>query len=316
MSFSRSLLLENMMRDVMIASNHTLKSFKIGFLLAAGGTSLFALKSIFVKLAYAQGIDTDTLLLMRMLFAAPFYIIILLWSWNSKDCIKPINSEYRRIIALGFIGYYLSSWLDLEGLNYISAQLERMTLYTYPIMTTLLGALLLKEKISKQIMIALVLTYSGVIVLYAHEATVDSVYASLGVILVVLSALVFAFYVIYSKALINRLGSRLFTSIAMLSSTVFVMLHFGITHRFSNLHINNNAIIYALLLAIFSTVLPSFMMTEAIARIGAARTSIMGTLGPIITIGLAILWLDEPFGIYHILGIALVMLGIGFLSKQ
>ena len=131
----------------------------------------------------------------------------------------------------------------------------------------------------------------------------------------VLSALLFAFYVVYSKALINRLGSRLFTSIAMLSSTVFVILHFALTHNINGLHVNNAALLYALLLAIFSTVLPSFMMTEAIARIGAARTSIMGTLGPIITISLAIIWLDEPFGLYHLLGIALVMLGIGFLSK-
>ena len=303
------------MRDTILASTPTVQPFKMGFLLAAGGTSLFALKSIFVKLAYTQGVDTATLLLLRMLFAAPFYLFILIWLWAKPECVKPSKIEYQRIIALGFLGYYLSSWLDLEGLNYISAQLERMTLYTYPIMTTLLGALLLKEKISKQIVIALALTYSGVIVLYAHEAKVNSHNASLGISLVVLSALLFAFYVVYSKALINRLGSRLFTSIAMLSSTVFVILHFALTHNINGLHVNNAALLYALLLAIFSTVLPSFMMTEAIARIGAARTSIMGTLGPIITISLAIIWLDEPFGLYHLLGIALVMLGIGFLSK-
>jgi drug/metabolite transporter (DMT)-like permease len=304
------------MRDAIQTHAHTNQSFKVGFLLAAGGTGLFALKSIFVKLAYAQGIDSATLLLLRMLFAAPFYLIILRWVWIQSTCIKPIKSEYQRIIFLGFIGYYLSSWLDLEALNYISAQLERMTLYTYPIMTTLLGAFLLKEKISKQIIIALILTYSGVLVLYAHEAKLNSSHASLGISLVVLSALLFSFYVVYSKALINRLGSRLFTSIAMLSSTVFVILHFAFTHSFSALHISNLAIIYALLLAVFSTVVPSFMMTEAIARIGAARTSIMGTLGPIITIGLAIICLDEAFGLYHVLGIALVMAGIGFLSKK
>jgi drug/metabolite transporter (DMT)-like permease len=306
------------MRDALIPSNQTVQPFKMGFILAAGGTSLFALKSIFVKLAYAQGIDSATLLLLRMLFAAPFYLIILVWVWTKPEQIKPIKTEYQRIIALGFSGYYLSSWLDFEGLNYISAQLERMTLYTYPIMTTLLGAVLLKEKISKQIIIALALTYSGVMVLYAHEANVNvnSTHTGLGMSLVVLSALIFSFYVVYSKALINRLGSRLFTSIAMLSSTVFVLLHFALTHNISNLHINHAAISYALLLAIFSTVLPSFMMTEAIARIGAARTSIMGTLGPIITIGLAIICLDEPFGLYHLLGIALVMVGISFLSKS
>ena len=304
------------MRDVSLDEANSPTNMKIGLFLAAGGTGLFALKSIFVKLAYTQGVDSTTLLMLRMLLSAPFYALILLWLWYKPHTIKPRLIDSQRIIVLGFMGYYLSSWLDLEGLNYISAQLERMTLYTYPIMTTLLGWLLIKEPINKQIVWALILTYTGVMLLYAHEAKLHDSHTTLGISLVALSALLFSFYVVYSKALINRLGSGLFTSIAMLVSTVFVILHFIVTHSFSDLHVSLAAAIYALLLAIFSTVLPSFMMTEAIARIGAARTSIMGTLGPIITIGLAVIWLDESFSIYHFAGVALVMLGISFLSKR
>lgn len=290
--------------------------FRIGLLLAFGGTALFALKSIFIKLAYAQGVDTVTLLTLRMLVAAPFYLGVLLWLLYKTSLIKPTVSDRWMMVGLGCIGYYLSSLLDMQGLNYISAQLERLMLYTYPIMTTLLGWLLFREAITKRIMLALVLTYSGVLLLYAHEAKLSGSHVTLGVALVAAAALIFAFYVVFSKQVIGRIGSPLFTSVAMLASTVFVFIHFLFTHSFSALWVNSTAWFYALLLGFFSTVLPSFMLSEAIGRIGSARASIMGSSGPIITILLAVLFLNEPFGWTHLIGMALVMLGVSLLGKK
>lgn len=294
--------------------NYQLRS---GLILAIVGTALFALKSIFIKLAYQQGVDTTTLLTLRMVIALPFYIGMLIWLLQgSRQKSLPTRKEMLAIAALGFIGYYLSSWLDMEALNYISAQLERLTLYTYPIMTTFLGWLILKETINRKIILALFLTYTGVVVLYAQEASVTGAQATIGVLLVAVAAFNFSLYVVLSKGLITRIGSRLFTSLAMLASTIFVLIHFSITNQMSDLVINRYAWFYAGLLAFFSTVLPSFLVSEAIARIGAGKTSIVGSAGPVFTIALAVIWLDEAFGWTHLAGMLLVMLGVMVLSKR
>ncbi len=290
--------------------------FQSGLLLAIIGTALFSIKSIFIKLAYQEGVDTTTLLSLRMLIALPFYLLILIWLLRKPETKKPLPKEFLAIFGLGFIGYYLSSYLDLEGLNYISAQLERLTLYTYPIMTALLSWFFLREVITKRLMFALVLTYTGVLLLYLHESMLTGINATIGVVLVAAAALSMSFYLVLSKKIISNLGSSLFTSIVMLSSTVFVLIHFLFTNEIQDLLINNTAWIYVFMLAIFSTVLPSFMINEAIARIGAARTTIVGTVGPIFTIILAVFLLGEPFGWVHLAGVLLVIFGVSLLGKK
>lgn len=306
---------ETIMREA-TSDDSTQRHFHFGLLLAVVGTALFALKSIFIKLTYLEGVDTTTLLTLRMLIALPFYLAMLGWLLAKPHTTKPLPPELAAIMGLGFMGYYLASWLDMQGLHYISAQLERLTLYTYPIMTTVLGWLLLREKVTRRIALALVFTYGGVMLLYSHEARLGGSQTSLGVLLVAGAALTFSCYVVFSKRLIGKLGSRLFTSIAMLSSTLFVFIHFLATHDLKDLSVTPTAWGYAVLLAIFSTLLPSFMVSEAIARIGAARTSIVGTAGPIFTILLAVALLGEPFGWFHLAGMALVMFGVSLLGKQ
>lgn len=303
------------MRDSTSSEDEQQRVLRSGLLLAVAGTALFALKSIFIKLAYQYGVDTTTLLTLRMLIALPFYLGILLWLWHKPTVNKPLGREWLAVFALGFLGYYLASWLDMEGLNYISAQLERLTLYTYPIITTLLGWLFLKELITWRIVVALLFTYSGIMVLYGYEATQNAEQATTGVLLVAAAALSFSCYVVLGKRYINKLGSRLFTSIAMLASTVYVLIHFFLTHSWQDLLINDAAWVYAFLLAIFSTLLPSYMVSEAIARVGAARTSIVGTAGPVFTIGIAVIVLGEPFGWFHLAGMLLVIFGVSLLRK-
>lgn len=292
------------------------RSMLLGLLFAFGGTALFALKSIFIKLAYAQGVDTVTLLALRMLVAAPFYLAVLVWLLYKVKVPRPTATDLRSIILLGCLSYYFSAYFDMQSLNYISAQLERLMLYTYPIMTTLLGWLLLREAITPRIVGALVLTYLGVLFLYAYEAKLGGANVSYGALLVTLSALLFAIYLVYSKKVMSRVGSPLFTSIAMLSATFFVLLHFFFTHPLSALLVSSTAWFYALLLGFFSTVLPSFMLSEAVARVGASRASIMGTAGPMITILLAVVFLGEPFGWAHLVGMVLVMLGVSLLGRK
>lgn len=296
--------------------NNQQDNFQSGLLLAIAGTALFSMKSIFIKLAYQEGVDTVTLLSLRMLIALPFYLLILIWLLRKSEIQKPLPKQFIAIFGLGFIGYYLSSYLDLEGLNYISAQLERLTLYTYPIITALLSWLFLGEVITKRLVLALVLTYTGVSLLYFHESMLTGINASIGVVLVIAAAFSISFYMVLSKKIISKLGSSLFTSIAMISSTVFVLIHFLLTNEIQDLLINNTAWIYVFMLAIFSTVLPSFMINEAIARIGAAKTTIVGTVGPIFTVILAVFLLAEPFGWIHLAGVLLVIFGVSLLGKK
>lgn len=290
--------------------------FQLGLFLAIVGTALFALKSIFIKFAYQAGVDTVTLLTLRMLIALPFYVLILLWLLQKEQVKPPASKQLWQIIGLGFLGYYLASYLDMAGLNYISAQLERLTLYTYPIITTLLGWLILKEMITRKIIAALILTYSGIILLYQHEAVKIGFDAHIGVALVAAAALSFSLYVVLGKALILSVGSRLFTALAMLASSAFVVIHFLALYPLEQLWVSAEVFMYAFLLATVSTLLPSFMVAEAIARIGAARTSILGTAGPVFTIILAVFLLDEPFGWLHLVGLLLVISGVSLLGKK
>lgn len=286
-----------------------------GLILAVLGTALFALKSIFIKYAYGHGVDTTTLLALRMLIAMPFYLAMLAWLFMRSAVKKPERTDFGSILLLGFFGYYLASYLDLLGLNYITAQLERLTLYTYPILTTVLSAIILRELINRRVVTALALTYAGVFLLYWKESLGDGGDTSLGVALVMGSALSYSIYIVLAKPYITRLGSELFTSLAMLASTIYVIIHFSLTHPIGDLIINREAWIYAFLLAFVSTVLPSYLVAEAVARIGAARTSIVGTAGPVVTILLAVVLLDEPFGLFHLVGMSMILIGVGLLRK-
>ncbi|MEA3404909.1 MAG: DMT family transporter [Pseudomonadota bacterium] len=287
----------------------------IGFFLAILGTALFSVKSIFIKLAYVEGLDTDSVLMLRMAIALPVYLLIMVWLTKQKTT-PNLEGTLLKITFLGFIGYYLSSWLDLKGLEMISAQLERLTLFTYPIMVSLLGALFFKTPITRKLLGALILTYGGLVIAFYQELGFSGEQTGLGTFLVFLAALSFSFYVLFGKKLIHQVGSLWFTSLAMAISSGFVLLHYLLFNDFSDLEVSSMAWLWLFLLAIISTVIPSFMISEAIARIGPAQTGIIGTLGPMVTIVLAVWVLQEPFGFWHAVGLVLVVSGVSWLSYQ
>lgn len=287
----------------------------VGFVYAFLGTMMFSFKSIFIKLAYAQGLNTDSVLMLRMAISLPIYLVIIAYLYKKNSTSKKaIKQSFPLIVLLGFIGYFLASWLDLKGLEYISAGLERLTLFTYPIFVTILGALFFKTPIKKKIVITLVLTYLGLWIIFNQEAVIDSSSASLGIGFVLLSALSYSFYVLLSKNVIHKIGSLWFTALAMSVSSVFVLVSYGLFLDWESLLVTKQAWIMVVSLAIISTVIPSFMISEAIAKIGTAQTGIVGTLGPVITIVLAVIILNEPFTTYHMIGISLVMIGVMLLT--
>ena len=304
-----------------LTSESNTRNFRLGLFFAVAGTALFSLKSILIKLAFQEGVDATTFLALRMLIAFPFYLLILMYAIKTRPEKAQLFSKKDAvlILGLGFLGYYLASYLDFKGLMHISAQLERLTLFTYPIMVALLSWLFFKQKITLNVFISLLVSYVGVSFLFFNEKPAQSMVDGqvfTGTLLVACAALSFALYVIFSKAFISRLGSLIFTSVAMSSSLVFILIHFFITHNLSDLNVSPRLWFLASLLAIFSTLIPSFFTSEAIHRIGATRTSIMGTLGPVVTIILAVNLLGEKFGLPQVIGLILVLFGVSLLRAK
>jgi len=287
-----------------------------GFLLAIVGTALFSLKSIFIKLSYIEGLNADSVLMLRMAVSLPIYLSILIWLIKRPEKTpESLGQNVLKIIFLGFIGYFLSSWLDLKGLEYVSAQLERLTLFSYPILVALLGAVFFKTPLTKNIVISLLVTYTGVWVVFYQESSLSGDNVVLGTLLVFSAALSFSIYVLMGKKVIHKVGSLWFTSIAMIVSSMFVLFYFAAFIDHSNLSVTGLAWLWIILLAIFSTVIPSFMIAESIAKIGPAQTGVIGTLGPMITILLAVILLNEPFTFFHAFGIILVISGVTVLAR-
>lgn len=292
--------------------------FWIGFALASLGTALFSLKSILIKLAYEAGSNSESVMLLRMLMAAPIYGLIALYLWRKHTHLQQHNrlSIWLKIAWVGFLGYYLSSWLDLKGLEMISAQLERLMLFTYPIMVALLGWMFFKQPLTRKLILSIAISYLGIALIYTQEISFSGDNTALGTLLVWLAATSFALYVLFSKSLIQQVGSLWFTSVVMLISSVFVVAHYGVMYDWQDLLLTSEILWLTFLLAIFSTVIPSFMISEAIARIGPAQTGVVGTLGPIVTIVLAVLILNEPFSGFHLAGFGMVLLGVGILTLR
>ena len=289
-----------------------------GFLFAIAGTMLFSLKSIFIKLAFIEGIDTTTVMFLRMTIAFPFYVAILVYAIKTRPAKAAQLAKHNVAItiSLGFFGYYLASYLDFESLQHISAQLERLVLFTYPIIVAILSWVFFREKITTKVFISMILSYAGVGFLFFNEAGSGNENLVLGTVLVGLAAFFFSIYVVFSKALISQLGSLIFTSIAMSTAVVYIVIQFVITHEFSDLNVSPKIWLLSFLLAVFCTLIPSFLTAEAINRIGATKMSITGSVGPVFTIFIAVIFLGEDFGWEHIVGLLLVLVGVGLLRKK
>ncbi len=287
------------------------KHILLGLALAGFGTLLFSFKSIFIKFLYQYGLDADAVLVLRMALSLPVYLGILFWTLAMNKTGHRLNlSVLWKIFLLGFLGYYLASLLDLMSLELISAQLERLGLFTYPFMVAILGHFFFKERITRRIIYSLLITYAGLYVVMSQELRLTGEGVVEGTLLVLASALSFALYVLFGKKYISALGTRLFTCIAMISSCLFGLLHGAMTLDAGVFYINHAAWFWLLMLVTVSTIIPSFMMLEAIHRIGPTQTGIVGMLGPVFTILLAIYLLDEPFTVWLVVGVSLMMLGV------
>ncbi len=300
-------------------------NYRLGFWLAVGAAAGFSAKAIFVKLAYlvpsvdggASHIDPVTLLALRMLFAAPVFVIAACRMMNNSG--RLLSRDWFALIGVGLAGYYGASILDFWGLQYISAGLERLILFTYPSLTLLLGVAFLKNRFRAREVSALILTYIGVAVAFAHDMKFagDTRAVWIGAGLVFASSLAYAIYLVGGGQLIARLGSTRFTALAMAISTGATIIHYAIARPWPEV-LEQPWEIYALAagMAIFSTIIPVFMQSAAIKHIGAAHASMVGMLGPVATIFMGWAILDEIFSAWQLLGAVLVIAGIALLIRR
>jgi drug/metabolite transporter (DMT)-like permease len=287
--------------------------FSSGLLLAAAGSIAFSGKAIIVKLAYRHGVDAITLVMFRMLFALPFFIAM---AWWAGRCQAPLTrNDWLGVLGLGFSGYYLSSFLDFLGLQYISASFERLILYLNPTLVLVLGWVLYKRKITYRQGMAMAVSYSGVLLVFGHEVSLVGDNIGLGAILVFGSAITYAIYLTYSGELVQRLGSLRLAGLATTVACFFCILQFALLKPVAALNVVPEVIWLSMLNAIVCTVLPVLMIMMAIERIGPGLTSQIGMIGPLSTLTMGAFFLNETFNLWILMGTVLVLGGVFWVTK-
>lgn len=274
----------------------------------------FAMKAIFVKLAYQYGITAIPLLFLRMLFAFPFFTLMLLLAAPAPRPITP--KRYAIVVFAGLLGYYAASLFDFIGLQYISASLERLILFLYPTLTVLLGVFFHKERLSPAVIGGIVSSYVGIALVFVPDLHHQQKDLWLGGFFVFASTLCYAIYLTVSGQLVKSLGSARFTALVMLVSCAGVLLHFSLSQPVSLLwHWPLPVYAYAVLMAIASTVLPAWLLAVGMKHMGASRTALVSTLGPVLTLILGWLILDERLNALQWLGGGVVIASVVWVGR-
>jgi len=285
-----------------------------GLAIAVGGAILFSTKAIVAKLLYRYQLDAVTTLAFRMLFSLPLFAAVALWKMRTE---APLTKADRwRLLGLGLVGYYLSSYLDFLGLQYISVGLERLILFLTPTFVLLMTAVLFKRRIGRVEWCALALSYCGIVLVFVHDLNGGTGSIVLGSLFVLGSATSYAVYLLGSGEMVRRIGSLRLVAYAMCVSSVACILQFFVLRPASLLVQPMPVYALSLVNGIFCTIFPVFMTMIAVQRIGAATASQAGMVGPVSTLFLGALILGEPITAVQLAGTALVLGGIYMLSLK
>lgn len=288
----------------------------VGLLFAVAGVVCFSLRPIIIKLAYAYVVDPVTLLALRMLFSVPFFVATALWVRGRGEQRPLERRDIAAIIGLGLLSYYVASFLDFLGLQYISAGLGRLLQFIYPTVVVVLSALFLGKRATAREAFALALTYFGLILVFWHAAGGEQLNLWLGAALVFASATCYAIYLVAGSEVIARVGSVRFTAYAMTVASIACIVQFFLLRPLSALDLPAAVYGLSLAMAVGSTVIPGFLIAEALRRIGANKVAIIGALGPVTAILLGYIGLDEIMTPLQIAGAALVLVGVVAISLK
>jgi drug/metabolite transporter (DMT)-like permease len=284
-----------------------------GLALALAGAVAFSGKAVIIKLAYRHGVDAVTLLMYRMLFALPLFLALAWWAGRGKAALTA--RDFRVVLLLGFSGYYLASFLDFMGLQYISAGLERLILYLNPTLVLLLGVLFFRQRVKPLQLLALGVSYAGVLLVFGQEVKAEGAHVALGAALVLGSALSYAIYLLLSAAEVQRLGALRLTGWATAVACLLCIGQFLLLRPLSAALVAPEVVTLSLLNATLCTFAPVLMVMMALERIGATLTAQASMVGPLSTLLLGMLFLGERLNGGVLAGTALVLLGVALLAR-
>ena len=290
---------------------------ELGYAFAAIGAILFSTKAIAIKLAYGGTVDAATLLALRMALSVPFYVAIgalAIRDLRRRGRPLPTLKAVLQAALVGVLGYWFASYADFLGLEFISAQFERLILFTYPLFVVIFGALFFRQPLRLKAVGAILVSYAGLALIFVEKLESGGSNAVLGAGLVLASALAFAFYQLLAKPVIAVMGPRLFTCIAMSGAAVGAFVTFLAGHPPADLVVSPHVFWLSVYLAIGATVLPSFFLSAALHRISAQANAAIGTVSPVVTIILATVFLGETLSPAGYLGAALVLAGVGWFT--
>ncbi len=303
-----------------VPASHPSPHLATGLALAIAGSIAFSAKAIIVKLAYRYGVDAVTLLMYRMLFSLPLFLALAWWAsyrqgGQGAQRLTLKRRDWLGVIGLGFTGYYLASFLDFWGLQFISASLERLILYLNPTLVLVLGWIIYKRRITGLQAIAMAVSYGGVLLVFGHEAGFQGPNALLGAALVFASAISYAIYLVYSGELVKRLGSMRLVGLATSVACVLCIVQFALLRPWSAAVVAPEVLWLSLLNATLCTFAPVVMVMMAIERIGAGLAAQTGMIGPMSTIVMGVLILGEPFNSWIVAGTVLVLSGVFLVTR-
>ncbi len=291
-----------------------------GALLVLLSSIAFSSKAIMVKLAYVYHIDAATLIALRMAFAIPFFVGLGWWAMRDGAALRMTARDWLTLAVLAVIGGYGSMWLNFEGLRYVSAGLERVILFLYPTLVVAMSALFLQHTITRREWFAMLTGYAGVVLVVWHDVELSGLQSAdtlYGAGLVLLSAIVYAAYLLVSGQLIPKLGASRFTALSMTLATLASAMHFSLSEPVSALtHLPLAVYGLAMLMAIVATVLPSVLMNLGIQHLGSRRAALISAIGPVATIVMAYLFLGEQLSWIQAAGTVLVLAGVVAVSVQ
>ncbi|MGV3495012.1 MAG: DMT family transporter [Ramlibacter sp.] len=285
-----------------------------GLLLALAGAITFSGKAIIVKLSYRYGVDAVTVIMLRMLFALPVFVAMAWWASRGQQ--KLTGRDWAGVLGLGFTGYYLASFLDFLGLQYVTASLERLILYLNPTLVMLLGWVLYGRRFTRVQLAGMAVSYAGVLLVFGREAGMEGSNVVLGALLLVASTVSYAIYMVYSGQLVQRLGSLRLVGLATSVACVLCVAQFVVLRPVDTAFAVAPQVVWlALLNATLCTAVPVLLVMMAIERVGAAATAQAGMVGPLSTIFMGVWLLGEPFTAWLAVGTALVIAGIYVFSR-
>jgi len=295
--------------------NGSQRAWGAGFALV--GVLAFSFRPILIKLAYAAyPVGPVTLLFLRMVLALPFFLAMAWWLRGTQP--RLTAHDWAGVAGLGFIGYYMASFLDFLGLVHVGAGVGRLIQFLYPTLVLLLSFLFLKKRPTRRELSALAMCYLGIALVVSNQldATPAGRAFLFGALLIFGAALCYAIYLVAGSQLVQRIGSMRFTAYTMVVATVPAVVQFFVLEPLDALALPAAVWGYAAVMATFSTVLPVFLVAEALRRIGANQFALIGAVGPVSVAITGALGLDEPFGWLQALGGLLVIGGVLLVSLR